>query len=48
MHALTEAEVQSVSGGMSATTKVIIGGALVASPAIGAMLVFAYYANNQC
>lgn len=48
MHELTEVEVQSVSGGMGTTTKVMIGAAVVGSPLIGAMLLVGYYSNNQC
>lgn len=48
MRALTGCEVQCVAGGMSMTSKVIIGGALVVSPAYGAMLLVGYYSTNQC
>ena len=48
MRTLTEVEVREVSGGMGKTTKVMIGGALAASPAFGVMLLLGYYSNNQC
>jgi len=48
IRALTGCEFQCFAGGMSMTSKVTIGGALVVSPAYGAMLLVGYYSTNQC